>query len=61
MSRLIRCDQCKKELHEQMDTYFTLERSGLDVLRVDDHPGPWHLCSWECLFRYSMGKAAREG
>lgn len=53
---LIRCDECEKELSERYSEFFTLDRSGISTLRFDDHPGPWHFCSWECVSVYANGR-----
>lgn len=60
MSNLIRCDWCDKELHEYHDTYFTLERGGIDMLSHSDPPGPWHFDAWVCLERFARVQDQRK-
>lgn len=53
MSKLIRCDQCKIEMHDESDCYLMMERDGLDFLSHGEHPGPWHFCSWQCVSKFA--------
>lgn len=61
MNSLVQCDHCGRQVREVEQTslgvdWLEVERMS-NLFTLDQDPGPWNFCGWECLGKHGLRAA----